>query len=200
MLSEIGLHEIDPNTLPHASQTIESVNILREDIKDKLERKKPNEFETDTCFALKGKDFTDQTRVLFDVLDHLEDKKDISSTLAEAFKSSFYEIFNTLDASQQEIVDLARVEPFFGFLDDSFLTQTDDFIKQMDRAVRAVVQFLETTEPSDEVKKIGEVLVTWGKISKGDHANALNKQKPLGQILLEDKKIGEKDLKEALAD
>jgi len=200
MLPALSQLEIDPNTLPHTKQALESVNLLIEDIKDVLDTDKHKEFDAYASFTLKGKDLTNQVRILFDVLDRLENKRGISSQLAESFKASFYEIFNALDASQQELVRLDQAEPFFGFLDDSFLNQTDDLIKQIDRAVRAVVQYLETTKAPGEVKRIGEILVSKGKISEQDLAETLNKQKPLGQILLEDKKIQEKDLTEALAE
>lgn len=201
MLSELSQLEIDPNTLPHANQTLESVNLLIEDIKGVSKRDKHEEFDAHASYALKGKDFTDQARILFDFLNCLESKREISSQLADSFKASFYEIFNALDASQQKAVELNQVERFFGFLDDSFLNQTDDFIKRMHDAVKAVVRHLETAgAPGAVVQKLGDILVDKGKISERDLADALNKQKPLGQILLEDKKIDEKDLAGALAE
>lgn len=199
MLSELSQLEIDPNALPHANQTLESVNLLIEDIKGVSKRDKHKEFDAHASYALNGKDLTNQVRLLFDLPNRLENKKGISSQLAESFKVSFYEIFDALDASQQKVVELDQVEPFFGFLDDSFLNQSDDFIKQICQAVRSVVQHLETTEAPGEVQKIGEILVGKGKISEQDLADTLNKQKPLGQILLNNKKIEGKDLAEALA-
>ena len=80
--------------------------------------------------------------------------------------------YNALDASQQKLVELDQVGPLFGFLDDSFLNQTDDFIKEIDQAVRAVVQYLETTETPGGLKKIGEILVGKGKIGEQDLADA----------------------------
>lgn len=199
-LSELSKFEVDPNTLPHANQALESVNLLIEDIKDVLERDKHKGFDAYASFALKGRDLTKQVHILFDVLNRLESKKGISSQLIESFKVSFYEIFNNLNPLQQEAVDIDQVEHFLRFLDDSFLNQTDDFIKEIDQAVRAVVQYLETTETPGEVKRIGEILVGKGKISEQDLADALNKQKLLGQILLEDKKIQEGDLTGALTE
>ena len=201
MLSDLSQLVTDPNSLPHANQALESVNLLIEDIKDVLKSDKHKRFDASSAsFALKDKDLTKQVRILFDVLTRLESKKDISSELAKSFEASFYEIFNNLNASQQEAVDVDQVKPFFGFLDDSFLNQADDFIKEIDQAVNSIVQYLDTTGTSGEVRKIGEILVDKGKLNEQDLADALNKQKPLGQILMDDKKIQEKDLKKALAE
>lgn len=47
-------------------------------------------------------------------------------------------------------------------------------------------------------KKIGEILISNGKITREDLAFGLSRQKPLGEILMESGKISEKDIEEAL--
>jgi two-component system chemotaxis sensor kinase CheA len=63
-------------------------------------------------------------------------------------------------------------------------------------AVEEVIAFIEGIE--EEPKRIGELLVRDGKISEKDLKEALSRQKPLGKILVEEEKVSEEDVLRAL--
>ncbi len=63
-------------------------------------------------------------------------------------------------------------------------------------AVEEVIAFIEGLE--EEPKRIGEILVRDGKISEKDLKEALSMQKPLGKILVEEKRVSEEGVLRAL--
>ncbi len=194
LLNELNQREIDPNSLAHADQVVKSLNLLIDDAEKILEKSKPEAFASDASFILKDKDVTEYARHLFEVRNRLADKSAISSELKKSFNSSFYTIFNLLNTAQQKQIKLDQTEPLFGFLDDAYLNQSDDFIKEITEVIEAVVQHLDTSGTRDELKNEGEIPIDKDMVSEKDLAENFKKQKTAGQKLLADDKVREKDL------
>jgi two-component system chemotaxis sensor kinase CheA len=76
----------------------------------------------------------------------------------------------------------------------SALGEDDD--SALPLAVNEVISFIEGL--GHEPKKLGEILIRDGKINERDLKEVLAKQKPIGQLLVEDEKISEEDLTAAL--
>jgi two-component system chemotaxis sensor kinase CheA len=103
---------------------------------------------------------------------------------------------------RRSVNSLSRAMSSLGIKDiDSLLSKANDFIDKkehdhLNEAMEELVAFIDGL--MGRSKKIGEILVDGGKLTKEDLDRALARQKPIGKLLVEDGKVSDDDLARAL--
>jgi two-component system chemotaxis sensor kinase CheA len=193
--------DIDENAL--VSKVLGQIEKANHELRGLIEAQRVHRLESvlspDAIYRYEGADCSQMVKPLGEVMERLRQKKRIGEGLLKAY-------FDTLISLQEVMAGREGTKKIFktlksmsNFFDDQMLVDSDEFYNDLNRLMGELVACFQVEEkPISEVKPVGQILIEQKKITEIELSDALGSQKKIGEILVQKGMVDPNDVKEAL--
>ncbi len=197
---DLGINIQENSLIRNVLDHIEKSNI---DIENFIASQKAatggSQYSSEKAYFYQGQNCSEHLTPFGIVLQNLAGKITISENLSADF-------LQAVDKLQEILQDENGIDGVFGglrsminFLDDNLLASSDEFYNDIVEQIDEVIsRFEEKTSEQSQVKRVGEILVDQDKITEDQLSEALSKQKKVGEILVKDGAVKTTDVQKAL--
>lgn len=193
--------DIDQNAL--ISKILGQLEKANQELRKLIESQKEYCRETiislDNRYLYEGLDCYPMLKPLCEVMGRLKGKKRIDENMLKAYFDSLIKLQDVLKERAGIKGTFKTLKAMSNFFDDQLLVDSEEFFSDITRLMKDLVACFEIEKkPSADVKPVGKILVDQKKITEEQLAGALESQKRIGEILVQKGAVAPSDVKEAL--
>ena len=199
--SELGIDLEQDALISKVLNQLEKANIeLRDLIESRKNSKGEILFSGDARFIYSGDDCSHLLKPMGEVLGRLKQKSMVEKDLLEVYFDSLGKLEELLRNNEKAKRVFETLRAMSNFFDDQLLVDSDGFYSDISHLINDLASCfeIERTQLAD-VKRVGEILIDQKKITEEQLSEALHSQKKIGEILVQKGVLDPKDVREALS-
>ena len=155
-------------------------------------------FSAEMAYTLDDVDYTEHVSVFGEILATMKAQTAADMSLIKECGKKLKFFSETFSSNKSLCETIDELSSMINFLDDDMMIHNDDYLNTLAGQFGEIIAKFTAVPLGGKAERVGEILVEQKKISEEQLGDALNKQQKVGEILVNQGAIDKKDLDQAL--